>query len=334
MTSRILFCMMAISICVALVLSGCSTPNEPADTTERGALAGRIVGALNTPLAGVAITTDPQSDTVLTDAEGNFVLNNLPVGSYSVRAAKKGSSTSAYYSVALNDTTEVSIRLPLWKPSWNDEFDGTTINDSLWHIDSLPSGLKDLQVSSRDDAYIQSGILRLRLQKRQIIQGFPYTVGSLTGKRPQLYGRFEIRAKLPRGRGILAAHWLWNFHDSQHGVQEIDIMEVLGQAPSNIYMTYHFTDFQRVYGKRSLMEIGPDYSQDFHTYTVEWYPDEIRWFIDGDEKFRAPVIGQQEPLKMLLSNYIGGSWSGPPDSTLISPQYHDIDYVRAYEAAE
>jgi beta-glucanase (GH16 family) len=317
-----------------LILAGCTTPNEPTDTTERGSLSGIIVGALNTPLAGVMVTTEPQSDTAITDVEGKFVLNALPVDSYTVRAAKNGSSTQAFYSVADNDTTEVSLRLPLWKPSWNDEFDAPTINKSLWSIDSLPSGLKDLQVSSPDDVYIESGILRLRLQKRQIRQGFPYTVGSLTGKRPQLYGRFEIRAQLPRGRGILAAHWLWNFHNSEQGVQEIDIMEVLGHAPSNIYMTYHYTDLQRVYGKRSLMGIGTDYSRDFHLYAVEWYPDEIRWFIDGAEKFRAPVVGTQEPLKMLLSNYIGGSWSGLPDSTLISPQYHDIDYVRAYEAAE
>jgi beta-glucanase (GH16 family) len=325
---------MALPIVVALVLSGCSTPNEPSDTTERGTLAGRIVGALNTPLAGVTITPDPQSDSAVTDAEGNFVLNAIPVGTYSIRAAKNGSSTSAFYTVALNDTTPVAMRLPLWKPTWSDEFDGVTINDSLWHIDDQRSGLNDLQISSPDDAYIESGILRLRLQKRQLVQGFPYTVGSLTGKRAQLYGRFEVRARLPRGRGILAAHWLWNFHDPQNGVQEIDMMEMLGQAPANIYMTYHYTDPQNIYGKHSLLEIGPDYSQDFHLFAVEWYPDEIRWFIDGVQKFKAPVIGRQEPLRMLLSNYIGGSWSGPPDSTLVLPQYHDIDYVRAYEAAE
>ena len=58
-----------------------------------------------------------------------------------------------------------------------------------------------------------------------------------------LYGRFEMRAKLPTGQGLWPAFWMLP-SDNVYGVWaasgEIDIMEILGSQPNKLYGTIHY----------------------------------------------------------------------------------------------
>jgi beta-glucanase (GH16 family) len=233
--------------------------------------------------------------------------------------------------VNAGDTTTANIRLAIWELAWSDEFDGTEIDRDRWNIFEGGTGVPDqLHWASPDEVLVGDGILRLRSRKREL-NGFHYTSGDVNSRYFQQYGRFEVRARLPRGQGIWPAHWLWPV---DAGTPEIDIMEMLGNVPNIIHMTYHFQDQKGDRLQSGMIFNGPDFSQDFHTFCVEWYPDEIRWLIDGVERFRTANIDPPKPLHIILDTYIGGNWPGDPDSTTIFPQYHDIDYVRVYRSAE
>jgi beta-glucanase (GH16 family) len=112
---------------------------------------------------------------------------------------------------------------------------------------------------------------------------------------------------------------------------EIDIMEFLGHEPHILYGTFHYRSFD---GERrsssGTWESSIDYTKDFHIYILEWEPDSLRWYIDG-QLIHATTEGiPHKPHYLIINTAIGGGWPGNPDSTTVFPQYHDIDYVRVY----
>jgi beta-glucanase (GH16 family) len=113
---------------------------------------------------------------------------------------------------------------------------------------------------------------------------------------------------------------------------EIDIMEFLGHERSVVYGTLHYQSFDgRKLSSSGTWRGAADVTEGFHTYALEWEPDSIRWYIDG-ERFHATVLGiPHTPHYLILNTAIGGSWPGNPDSTTVFPQFHDIDYVRVYQ---
>ena len=216
-----------------------------------------------------------------------------------------------------------------WHLVWNDEFDGQQIDLSKWRVEN--AGLfknKELEYYSEDDAYVHDGLLTLRSQKRSM-GGREYTSGLVEtrGRFSRKFGRFEVRAKLPKGRGIWPAHWM--LPENGRWPPEIDIIELLGHDPKKIHMTVHWGTYPAV--KRDSKSFsGPDFSRDFHVFAIEWEPKEVRWFVDGKKKFSTSAYIPQEPFFLILNTAVGGDWPGNPDRTTAFPQYHDIDYVRVY----
>lgn len=160
---------------------------------------------------------------------------------------------------------------------------------------------------------------------------FPYTSGMINSFRSfrPLYGYFEIRAKLPRGKGFLPAFWLLPA-DGSHG--EIDCMEVLGSDPTRLYTTVHSYDTGELVST-SMMTIIPDASSDFHTYGVDWQEDFITWYFDGKEIFKtATPPDLKKPMYMVANVAVGGTWPGPPLAG--SAAAMTIDYIRVYRANE
>ena len=128
-----------------------------------------------------------------------------------------------------------------------------------------------------------------------------YTSGHVDtlGKFKQEYGRFEIRAKLPRGQGIWPALWMLPAN-RETWPPEIDIVELLGHEPNTIHMTNHFG----VWPKNKLEGkdfTGPDFTKDFHVYALEWEPDELRWYVDGDLKHSTRKHIPKEPFYIILN---------------------------------
>src|SRR3990172_6022007 len=243
-----------------------------------------------------------------------------------------------------------------WKLVWQDEFNGKTLDAKKWNV-LLREQRKqnELQYYLPDEVYVERGILRLRSRERSY-GPMRYTSGRLDtrGKFAPIYGRFEIRAKLPVGKGLWPAHWLYpqnrnwqmEFTMSQAVAEgkerlipeerpwysEIDIMEFLGHEPNVLYGTLHYYSFDGQKKTSSGTFRGEtDYTKDFHLYVLEWEPDSIRWYVD-ERLIHATTDGiPHTPHYLILNTAVGGGSPGDPDSTTVFPQFHDVDYVRVYQ---
>ena len=218
---------------------------------------------------------------------------------------------------------------PAWHLVWQDEFDGDVVDESKWRIeDAALVKNNELQYYATDEVYVENGHLVLRSRKR-LMGEREYTSGLVEtkGRFSQVYGRFEIRARIPRTQGIWPAHWMLPADGTWP--PEIDIMESVGQRPNWIVMSLHAGEWPNV-DSQSGEHVGPDYSSDFHTYALEWEPGELRWYIDGKKRFSTQDQVPDKPFYLILNTAVGGDLPGQPDETTEFPQHHRIDYVRVY----
>ncbi len=243
-----------------------------------------------------------------------------------------------------------------WKLTWHDEFNSRKLDSKKWNVLLREhSKHNELQYYVPDEVYLENGCLRLRSRVRDY-GAMHYTSGRVNtkGKLAPVYGRFEIRARLPGGKGLWPAHWLypqnrdWPMEylmaeavasgkermipEERPWYSEIDIMEYLGHEPNTLYGTLHYYTFDgQKRSSSATWKGGCDYSKDFHVYTLEWEPDVMRWFID-DQLIHTTTNGiPHTPHYLILNTAVGGAWPGNPDATTVFPQYHDIDYVRVYQ---
>lgn len=223
--------------------------------------------------------------------------------------------------------------LPGWKLVWNDEFEGTAFDEAKWNVmEKKLHKNKEQQYYAADECYVEKGCAVLRSQKREM-DGRPYTSGHIDtrGKFSFEYGRVEVRAKLPKGKGIWPAHWM--LPEDRRWPPEIDIMEMLGHKPNRILMTVHFRQLDKP-AHSGFSYVGPDYSEDFHTFAVEWEPDRLTWYIDGKRRHFSKLHSPDTPFFIILNTAVGGILPGNPDETTVFPVYHYIDYVRVWKRDE
>lgn len=243
-----------------------------------------------------------------------------------------------------------------WRLIWQDEFNGKSVNLKKWNtLTRETSKHGELQYYIPDELYTEGGNLVIRSSKRSF-GSQSFTSGRLDTKDKLAitYGRFEIRAKLPVGKGLWPAHWLYpqnrdwameyvmseavangkesSIPEFRPWYTEIDIMEFLGHEPNIFYGTFHYYSFKGE-KRSSTVTYRADFSfaDDFHIFALEWEPDAIRWYIDGKLVHTATEGVPHAPHYLILNTAVGGSWPGNPDSTTIFPQYHLIDYVRVYQ---
>src|SRR5437016_3236373 len=154
---------------------------------------------------------------------------------------------------------------PGWKLTFHDEFDAQALDLQKWNPND-PWGRernRELQAYVKDAFEVTNGILRIKAEKREATYGGKqrsFTSGMMTtyGKFSQQYGRFEIRCRIPKGKGIWPAFWL--LPDPLVWPPEIDVLEILGHEPGKIYMTHHFRDEQRQHKSDGHSWSGPDFS--------------------------------------------------------------------------
>jgi len=244
---------------------------------------------------------------------------------------------------------------PAWQLVWQDEFSGPQLDTAKWNVLTREqSKHNERQYYVPDEVAVERGMLRIRSRVRTY-GSMKYTSGRLDtrNKFTPIYGRFEIRAKLPGGKGLWPAHWLypqnrdWPMErlmteeiakgnerlipEERPWYTEIDIMEFLGHQTNILYGTHHYYTFDGQKKTSSGTWRGAvDYTQDFHTYVLEWEPDSLRWYIDGQLLHATTEGVPHAPHYLILNTAVGGAWPGDPDSTTVFPQFHDIDYVRAY----
>jgi licheninase len=239
---------------------------------------------------------------------------------------------------------------PSWTMVWSDEFDGSGPPDSSkWTYETGGHGWgnEELQYYTErsENARVEDGHLIIEARKEDH-KGNDYTSARLNSAASWTYGRFEIRAKLPSGRGTWPAVWMLASQD-QYGDQywpdngEIDIMEHVGYDPDVVHATVHTEAYNHMQGTQRGNSIEVDRARTaFNVYAIEWTPTLIRAFVNDRPYFlfeRAPGATYQrwpfdQDFHLLLNIAVGGSWGGAEgvDPT-IWPQQMVIDYVRAYK---
>ena len=165
------------------------------------------------------------------------------------------------------------------------------------------------------------------------------------------YGRFEVKAKVPKGQGYLPAFWLMANDENVYGqwprCGEIDCMEVMGQDTKKLYGTIHYGNpHAESQGTYTIKDGEKSFSDDFHTFTCDWEPGKITWYVDGikyheESNWHSTTEGQgtltypapfDQPFYIILNLAVGGSWVGNPnEETSFVDNPFVVDYVRVYQ---
>lgn len=269
-----------------------------------------------------------------------------------------------------------------WKLVWSDEFDGDAVDPAKWDFDIGNGffdyrthawisgwGNEELQYYTKnpDNVFVRDSLLHIRALKESL-HGCGYTSARLKTRRrdgtplfTKQYGRFEVRAKVPHGKGMWPALWLLP-QDDAYGPWaasgEIDIMEIVGERPQEYLGTIHFGS---TFPKRELVThvhqfAGGSTVSEFHVYAVEWEPGEIRWLVDGvlwaKQSFWWSCSKQRngkgsvarsaadlnpwpapfdQPFYLVMNVAVGGNFPGVPNTATQFPADLVIDYVRVYD---
>ncbi len=239
-----------------------------------------------------------------------------------------------------------------WQLVWSDEFNENGLpNAQWWDFEEGYLRNNELQYYTKErteNCRQENGNLIIEARSDNF-EGHSITSASLTSRRSAswTYGRFEIRAQLASGKGTWPAIWMLGDNISEVGwphCGEIDIMEFVGYDPDTIHGTVHTTAYNHIQNTEvgGSIDFG-DLTTAMHTYVVEWEPDEMRFYVDGQLYFTFENDGTQNdatwpfhrPQHLKLNLAIGGGWGGAQgvDSS-IYPATFLIDYVRVYQRPE
>ncbi|HMH07119.1 MAG TPA: glycoside hydrolase family 16 protein, partial [Terriglobales bacterium] len=120
----------------------------------------------------------------------------------------------------------------------------------------------------------------------------------------------------------------------------IDIMENVGKEPSIVHGTIHGPGYSGAagIGASYTLPTGKKFADDFHIFAVEWEPNAIRFYVDGnlyETRTRADLPQGRRwvfdhPFFLLMNVAVGGSWPRNPDTSTVFPQTMLVDFVRVY----
>jgi beta-glucanase (GH16 family) len=238
-----------------------------------------------------------------------------------------------------------------WELVWSDEFNGDSLDRSKWEfeVNARGGGNRELQYYVTNNVRVRDGFLTIEARREHYtgLEGTREFTSSRIRTRRRgdwLQGRFEIRAKLPRGKGLWPAIWMLPT-DSRYGgwprSGEIDIMELLGHEPNRIHGTLHYTGRSGDHASSggAFTQQAGSFADGFHVFRLDWEPAGMWWYVDaksyhaatnwssGTNAFPAPF---DQRFHLLLNVAVGGNWPGNPEKTTPFPQAMIVDYVRVY----
>jgi beta-glucanase (GH16 family) len=250
-----------------------------------------------------------------------------------------------------------AVAFPRWTATgFEDSFSGpagTAPDGSRWTLErgGWGWGNTELQCFTADPSNVSldgQGHLRIVARKQGVAcadgRSNQYTSARLTtaGTYSFHYGRIEVRAKLPGGRGLLPVIWALGDDFDRVGWPasgEIDVAEVLGSDPSTVYGTLHGPGADAPWQLQNRHQAGLPLNEGFHVYAAEWGPDGVRFLLDGRQYGRALSLTDPDlpagarwpfdkPFHLLMSLSVGNVWEGPPNSDEVFPAEMLIDWVR------
>ena len=245
----------------------------------------------------------------------------------------------------------------VWSLTWHDEFEGlngSPVDPAKWSFDIGGNGWGNNELQSYTNrsvnSHLEDGTLLIRVLKEtytgpdNITRNYTSARLLTRNKFTQAYGRFEARIKIPFGQGIWPAFWMLGDDIDTAGwptCGEIDIMENIGREPAIVHGTLHGPGYSGGNGitAQYALPSSQKFSDDFHTFAVEWEPNVMRFYVDGLlYKTRTPAdlpAGKtwvfNHPFFIILNVAVGGNFPGNPDATTVFPQLMKVDYVRVYQ---
>jgi beta-glucanase (GH16 family) len=249
-----------------------------------------------------------------------------------------------------------------WVPVWSDEFEGAAgspANPDNWTYETggWGWGNDELQyyTDSTDNAALD-GEGNLVITVNEIDPATTdlecwygpckYTSARLITEDKQEfeYGRIESRVQVPQGSGIWPAVWTLGNDFREVGwpqTGEIDIMEFVGRLPNEIFGTIHGPGYAGGQSFGGIYDFGTPVYDGWHTFSVEWTPERIDWFVDGIQYHSASPadIAPNEwvfdhPFTLLTNVAVGGNFGGALGADLTFPQSLTIDYIRVFQAPD
>ncbi len=239
-----------------------------------------------------------------------------------------------------------------WHLVFSDEFTGETPDGNKWVTcywwddeGCTIASNNELEWYQPDNVFVRDGKLVLRAQEEAVTapdgRRFDYTSGMVSTGTDTHDGEdhgftfkhayVEMRARVPAGKGLWPA--LWMLPADHESLPEIDVMEVLGDAPSELHMNFHYLDDEGNRNREGHTWTSPEPLTDWHVFALDWQPRGITWYLDGvkrnhysaDEKYIP-----DEPMYLIANLAVGGDWPGAPGDDTPFPSDFEIDYIRIW----
>jgi len=257
---------------------------------------------------------------------------------------------------ATNYSASAPMVAPKGKPSFADEFDGKAVDKTKWRFDASRNTEgwynNERQYYAKDrveNTRIEDGALVIEARRETLDRskfadwgGQAYTSAKLVSREPRGYGFYEVRAKLPCGRGSWPAIWLLPSGGKWPDEGEIDVMEMVGWDAGTVHATLHTAAFNHVKGtQRGAQTQVATACTTYHRYQLDWRADAITIGVDGRAVMR--VANNQpggkaawpftRPYELILNLAVGGDWGGQKGiDDAAFPQRMAVDYVRYWAA--
>lgn len=264
---------------------------------------------------------------------------------------------------AIPTTTPITPPKPIpvseeegWELVWSDEFEGDVIDPNNWTYDiggwGWGNGEAQYYTDRPENARVVDGMLIIEARQERFEESYYTSARLLTrGLQAFQYGRIEARIRVPSGVGTWPAFWMLGdkfgratedpAESEWPNVGEIDIMEYVGRDPDKVVGTIHGPGYAGAGGLTRWNRVDHNVYEEFHTFSIEWDYDGIRWFYDGEMYYdlSRDAVGNREwvfdqPFFIIVNLALGGTLGGTIALDTEFPQVMYVDYVRVYQSLD
>lgn len=252
---------------------------------------------------------------------------------------------------------------------WSDEFDYSGAPDStVWNFEQGFARNEELQWYQKENAYYKDGLLIIEAKSekrdnpiyeegsndwRRSRRFIECTSSSITtsGKKEFLYGRFEVRARIPVGKGAWPAIWTLGNAMEWPSCGEIDIMEfyrksdvphILANACWGTEQRWNAKWQSKAVPFSHFLEKNPDWASEFHIWRMDWDETSIKLYLDDEllneiflkDTYNGSLGNNKNPFMQphyILLNLAVGGINGGVTVPEAFPMRYEIDYVRVYK---
>jgi len=242
---------------------------------------------------------------------------------------------------------------------FSDEFEGNTLDaDKWWDFNPTTFIGRKPGLFSRDNVAVGEGLLHLTASRmprametvENAARGYHTFATAIVKSRNRIrYGYFEVRCKAMNSAAT-SAFWFYDPLDADKKykpgsfTEEIDVFEIFGKHPKlahTLFMTVHRqeTPYVETLVRVNLKSTGNqwvaphNFTDDYHVFGLLWTADEIKWYVDGTERWAIRNEFHTNPLHMMFDSEIMEAWGGLPDLNDL-PSTFVIDYVRSWQRAD